>query len=344
MRPSPHRATIAHLVDEGCSAAEIARRLHINDRTVRRIVAQYRERGHHLPLPKSGRPRTVNVPRIRKVIKKRISRNDEVSMNKIASDLHISRRSVQNIVKCELDFHSYRFFRGQMLSEAAKKNRLEKCQKLLAVRAGRLSDIVWTDEKIFTVEVAHNSQNQRQLLPRAEKNSRKRRVKTRSLFPKSVMVWAGITSEGKTPLVFVDKNIKINSETYQNVILRDTRLPWARNHFGERNFVLQQDWASAHGSKSTISFCRHHFPGFWDKDMWPSNSPDLNPMDYSVWSYLQQKVSSSPHRSLDSLKAASQMEWQKIDVDYLRPTVEAFTKRLEACILARGDHFEQYLE
>ncbi|XGW04038.1 hypothetical protein V3C99_015295, partial [Haemonchus contortus] len=185
MRPSPHRATIAHLVDEGCSAAEIARRLHINDRTVRRIVAQYRERGHHLPLPKSGRPRTVNVPRIRKVIKKRISRNDD-------------------IVKCELDFHSYRFFRGQMLSEAAKKNRLEKCQKLLAaVRAGRLSDIVWTDEKVFTVEVAHNSQNQRQLLPRAEKNSRKRRVKTRTLFPKSVMVWAGITSEGKTPLVFV---------------------------------------------------------------------------------------------------------------------------------------------
>ncbi|XGW14327.1 hypothetical protein V3C99_000557, partial [Haemonchus contortus] len=63
-------------------------------------------------------------------------------MNKIAPNLHTSRRSVQNIVKCGLDFHSYRFFRGQMLSEAAKKNSLEKCQKLLAaVRAGRLSDI-----------------------------------------------------------------------------------------------------------------------------------------------------------------------------------------------------------
>ncbi|XGW14325.1 hypothetical protein V3C99_000557, partial [Haemonchus contortus] len=145
--------------------------------------------------------------------------------------------------------------------------------------------------------------------PQAEKNSRKRRVKTISLFPKSVMVWAGITSEGKIPLVFVDKNIKINSETYQNVILRDTLLPWARSHFGEWNFILQQDWAPAHGSKSTISFCRHHFPGFWDKNMWPSNSPDLNPLNYSVWSYLQQKVSSSPHRSLDSLKAALQMEW-----------------------------------
>uniref|UniRef100_A0A7I4Z2T6 Transposase n=1 Tax=Haemonchus contortus TaxID=6289 RepID=A0A7I4Z2T6_HAECO len=139
MRPSPHRATIAHLVNEGCSAGEIARRLHINDRAVRRIVAQYRERGHHLPLPKSGRPRSANVPGVRKVIKKRISRNDE------------------SIVKCWLDLHSNRFFREQMLSEAAKKNRLEKCKKLLAaVRAGRHSDIVWIDEKIFMVEVAHN--------------------------------------------------------------------------------------------------------------------------------------------------------------------------------------------
>ncbi|XGW18509.1 hypothetical protein V3C99_002821 [Haemonchus contortus] len=53
MRSSPHRVTIAHLLHEGCSAADIARRLHINHRTVRRIVAQYRERGHHLTLPKS---------------------------------------------------------------------------------------------------------------------------------------------------------------------------------------------------------------------------------------------------------------------------------------------------
>ncbi|XGW28476.1 hypothetical protein V3C99_008332 [Haemonchus contortus] len=177
------------------SAVEIARKLH--DRTVRRIVDQYRECGHHLPLPKSGRSRIVNVPRMRKVIKKRISLEDEVRMNKIASDLHISRRSVQNIVECELDFYSYRLIRGQMLSKAAKKNRSKKCQELLAaVRASLVSDIVWTDEKIFTVEVTHNGQNQRQLLFRAEKNSRKRRAKTRSLFLTSVTVWAGITSEG----------------------------------------------------------------------------------------------------------------------------------------------------
>ncbi|VDL81389.1 unnamed protein product [Nippostrongylus brasiliensis] len=67
---------------------DIARKLHINDRTVRKIVAPYRQRGHHQPLPKPGRPRTVNVPGIRKIIKKRIKRNDQVSLNTIASDLN----------------------------------------------------------------------------------------------------------------------------------------------------------------------------------------------------------------------------------------------------------------
>ncbi|UYV84833.1 hypothetical protein LAZ67_X003651 [Cordylochernes scorpioides] len=74
------------------------------------------------------------------------------------------------------------------------------------------------------------------------------RVHTRLKFLKSDMVWAGVTSEGKAPLVFVNRNVKIYFQVYQDVILRDCLLPWARQHFAVRNSVLQQDWALAHGS------------------------------------------------------------------------------------------------
>ncbi|UYV61768.1 hypothetical protein LAZ67_1006437 [Cordylochernes scorpioides] len=58
------------------------------------------------------------------------------------------------------------FYRGQTLSEAAMKNRLDMAKKLFSmIRVGQLSDIVWTVEKTSTVEVAHKSQNYRQLLP-----------------------------------------------------------------------------------------------------------------------------------------------------------------------------------
>ncbi|UYV67036.1 hypothetical protein LAZ67_4003714 [Cordylochernes scorpioides] len=91
------------------------------------------------------------------------------------------------------------------------------------------------------------------LLLQEDKASRKRRVHTRLKLSKSVMVWVEVTSEGKTPLVFIDRNIKIDSQVYQDVILRDCLLPWARQHFTGHNFILQQDWA--YGSQSTIAFC-----------------------------------------------------------------------------------------
>ncbi|UYV81017.1 hypothetical protein LAZ67_19002534 [Cordylochernes scorpioides] len=101
------------------------RLLKINNKIVRRIVKQYREQGHYGVLPKSGRPRTVNTSATQKIIKKRVARNDGISMNSIASDLGISRKRWQNIVKRNLGLRSYRLYRGQTLSEAAMKNRLD---------------------------------------------------------------------------------------------------------------------------------------------------------------------------------------------------------------------------
>ena len=74
----------------------------------------------------------------------------------------------------------------------------------------------------------------------------------RSLFPRSVMVWGGICATGKTPLVFIERNVKINAAVYQNDILRGVVHPWVQEHFGENQFALQQDWAPAHGAKTII--------------------------------------------------------------------------------------------
>ncbi|EPB69964.1 hypothetical protein ANCCEY_10958 [Ancylostoma ceylanicum] len=46
------------------------------------------------------------------------------------------------------------------------------------------------------------------------------------------MVWGGITSDGKTPLVFVDAGVKINSDTYLKSILRDVLKPWSTSPLG----------------------------------------------------------------------------------------------------------------
>jgi len=41
---------------------------------------------------------------------------------------------------------------------------------------------------------------------------------------------------------------------------------------------------------------------FIGPDLWPPNSPDLNPVDYKVWSRMQQKVYECRIKSVDELK------------------------------------------
>ncbi|KAI6656193.1 hypothetical protein LOD99_1526 [Oopsacas minuta] len=71
-----------------------------------------------------------------------------------------------------------------------------------------------------------------------------------------------------------------------------------RDMFGGTSFVFQQDGAPAHTSNVTQSWLHDNFPGFITKEEWPPYSPDLNPMDYSVWSILETKACVNSHTSI----------------------------------------------
>src|SRR6218665_123513 len=55
-------------------------------------------------------------------------------------------------------------------------------------------------------------------------------------------------------------------------------------------FVFQQDGAVTHRARDTVAFLERKVPDFISPTLWPPNSPDLNPVDYSILSVLQEKV------------------------------------------------------
>ena len=73
---------------------------------------------------------------------------------------------------------------------------------------------------------------------------------------------------------------------------------------------------------------------------WPPNSPDLNPLDYSVWSILEEKACAKPHPNVESLKRALKKAWNEITLETLIKIVDNFPKRLKTCIDANGGWFE----
>ena len=71
--------------------------------------------------------------------------------------------------------------------------------------------VIWSDEKLFTVEMDFNHHNDRVLSVRVEDIPVDQRTVFKRQSPASVMVWAGVTSDGrKTPLIFIEEGVKVN--------------------------------------------------------------------------------------------------------------------------------------
>ncbi|KIH61896.1 hypothetical protein ANCDUO_07824 [Ancylostoma duodenale] len=82
----------------------------------------------------------------------------------MAEDIGVSASSMRRVVKQKLQLRSYRSRTAPLLTEEMKQIRLKRCKKLLMRFAeGSHRNIVFSDEKIFTVEPIVNSQNNRVL-------------------------------------------------------------------------------------------------------------------------------------------------------------------------------------
>jgi len=54
-------------------------------------------------------------------------------------------------------------------------------------------------------------------------------------------------------------------------------------------------------------------PDFTPQNLWPHNSPDLNPVDYKIWGLLQERVYKTSIKHVDELRRRIAEEWDKLD-------------------------------
>ena len=104
--------------------------------------------------------------------------------------------------------------------------------------------------------------------------------------------------------------------------------------------TLQQDGATAHTAKMVQEWCKEHFKAFWPKDIWPPSSPDLNPMDFGIWSILEQKACKVSHSSVEVLKQKLTESWDEIDFETVRATCVQVSECLRRVIRAKGGYIE----
>ncbi|KAI6661917.1 hypothetical protein LOD99_9687 [Oopsacas minuta] len=154
------------------------------------------------------------------------------------------------------------------------------------------------------------------------------------------MVWAGVSADSRTNLIFVPQGVKIDSQTYRELVLEPEIASAGEKLFQNHPWTYQQDSAPAHASKVSQSWFREQNIDFISKDEWPPSSPDLNPLDYSVWANLESRACAKSHKSLESLKVSLLSEWQKIPQEELRKAVHQFRSRLTSVIHKKGGYIE----
>jgi len=150
----------------------------------------------------------------------------------------------------------------------------------------------------------------------------------------SLMVSVAVSSIGATQLHFLEPGIKVNGDYYRNTVLLNMLLPDIRSIFGD-HYVFQQDGAPAHRPRDTVTMLQRETPEFSSPEMWPPNSLDLNPVDYSIWGMLQERVYRPRIHDVKELKERLLREWRLLNHTVIAaPRLDTVTETISDCAVA----------
>lgn len=148
------------------------------------------------------------------------------------------------------------------------------------------------------------------------------------------MVWAGICWHGKTRIYFLDgwidnfKYVKLLKSARQDIL----------DLFPEENWLFLQDNARAHTHANSIRYVKRWLTPKLKPH--PPQSPDLNPIEL-VWSELKKRVESKHPTTKFELKAAIELSWESIDLQYIRNCIQGLPDRMEKAITQAQERIEE---
>ena len=339
-----HRCTTHVSTDPTYDNRTIANTLKIQIRTVQLLRAQLNALDNPLEVveQKLKAEDTARKTQTKEFIEKVQAIIDETPQRpiwQIARDLGISHTTVNACVKEDLKCRSYRRQTSQILNEKTKNLRLIKSVRLRNIlKHPKKANMLWffSDEKNFCQDQVHNSQNHRWIATNIRHMPRVMKTK----FPGMVMVFGVVSSEGHImPLHIFEVDSKVNTKVYLDV-LKSVVIPWCNQVAGGRLWVWQQDSALAHKSKEPQAWFQKECNDFVPFFHWPPSSADLNPLDYFVWSYIENITNMISHDSKARLIAAICRVFAELPPTLVEKACFQFQIRIEAVIKAEGGYIE----
>lgn len=142
------------------------------------------------------------------------------------------------------------------------------------------------------------------------------------------MVWGCFSRNGIGPIHKIDG---IMDRFMYADIVKNHMLPHGKQKM-PRGWIFQQDNDPKHTSK--------HVKGYINKAKirlmeWPSQSPDLNPIEH-LWEELERQIRSENYQNKTQLWEVLQRKWLEIPIYRITTLVDSMPLRCQAVIAAKG--------
>ena len=186
--------------------------------------------------------------------------------------------------------------------------------------------VLWSDESKFMLFGSDGIKYVRR--PPGHRFDSKYQLSTIKHGGGNIMVWGCFSRDGTGPLHRIDG---IMEQNQYKEIMKNVMLPHAKDVM-PRGWIFQQDNDPKHTAKSLQEFFRVKKVRVMQ---WPSQSPDLNPIEH-LWEELDRQLKgrkpSNKHELFNQLKQC----WSNIQLDVVIKLVDSMPRRCQAVIDANG--------
>lgn len=322
------RIVMAH--NEGKGYKAIAKQFNVPVSTAQSIIKKHNMFGTVKNRKGRGRKSKVSDKLARKLVRE-ASNNPRVTTKAILTNLKesgttISRQTLQRVLH-KAGLHGCRPRKTPLLQPRHVKTRLAFAKAHLDKDNTFWENVLWSDET--KLELFGHRDVAFVWRKKGEAFSPKNTVPTVKHGGGNIMLWGCFSASGTGSLVKVEGIMR--KEQYMKIMNENIRQSAEKLGLG-LEWTYQQDNDPKHTAKIVKKW-------FQDNNInvlqWPSQSPDLNPIE-NLWKVLKTQVNARKPSNLKELETFAREEWSKIPVDTCRNLVTKYKNRLQAVIANKG--------
>ncbi|KAJ3649791.1 hypothetical protein Zmor_021512 [Zophobas morio] len=306
---------------------------------IRRIVARFNDTGSVCKGKPTGRPEVSED--VVDDLRTRMEQSPKKSLSKLSLQSGVPYSTCQKVVKKKLHMHPYKISLVQELQPADFPRRVQYCHWFQAnLDDNRILDLsFFSDEAWFHLSGYVNSQNFR-----IWSTENPHAFEETPLHAMKVGVWLAVSRRRFIgPIFFQDT---INAARYREQIL-DVFVNQLLPEELESGY-FQQDGATAHTTRENLRYLEE----FYDDRIislranpeWPPRSPDLTPLDFSVFGWMKDSIYKNRIHTLEELMdKITRFCNENLNEEVLQDIFENKKRRVALCLRENGQHFQHLL-